>query len=125
MSKFLKMDDGPAEPDISKIGSKLRAKQKPVPTPVVRSEIVEQVAKDQGYARTAKVSDRTSTKTETPKPKLGRPSLNEDMVYWKIYLSAEMRQWLEETRGAQKYRRLNDLLEDMRLSFEGNGKKSK
>lgn len=113
MAKFLNLDESGAD-DIAKIGQKLKAR-KPASAPKkVQSEVVEKVATEQGYERP--VTPRK--KPEPKKPKLGRPPVGEDMTYWKIYLSSEMRDWMETTRAAKKYRRLNDLLEDMRTAFE-------
>jgi len=117
MAKFLNLDTEPAE-EISKIGQKLKSKKAPTKPQKIETEAVEQVATEQGYDRTAKPRRQAAP----AKPKLGRPALNEDMTYWKIYLSADLRDWLEHTREAKKYRRLNDLLEDMRDAYEKSEK---
>ena len=113
MAKFLNLDDD-AGPDMAKIGQKLKAKTSTPAPPKIETDVVEQVASEHGFERTAKPKQKPAP----PKPKLGRPALNEDMTYWTIYLSADLRDWLERPREAKNYRRLNDLLDDMREAYE-------
>lgn len=46
----------------------------------------------------------------------GRPPMNEDMTYWRIYVSANFRDQLSQLRD-EEGRRLNDLLVDMMAAY--------
>ena len=62
-----------------------------------------------------------STDTDQPSqaPRRGRPPLNEDMTYWRIYVSSELRNQLNELRDKEG-RRLNDVLADMLQAYQKN-----
>ena len=49
-------------------------------------------------------------------PRRGRPPLNEDMIYWRIYLSSQLRDELNQLRD-EEGRRLNDVIEDMLAAY--------
>lgn len=74
---------------------------------------IEAVSSEGGFSR------RTSSITAKPEneaSKRGRPPLNEDMCYWRIYIKPALREQLSELSRSEG-RRLNDLLEDMRRAY--------
>lgn len=77
--------------------------------PKVDKNKLTDISREQGYDR----SVSTETIAQPMYPKLGRPRINEDMVYWRIYLRPELRANLEDLRQNDGHRRLNDLLEEM------------
>ena len=122
MAGFLNIDDedeNESEPakTASPIGSGLlnRKKSRPTERTISKADI-EAVSSEKGFSR------RTSTitaKSEIEAPKRGRPPLNEDMCYWRIYIKPALREQLSELSRSEG-RRLNDLLEDMRRAYVSN-----
>lgn len=106
-NSFLNLDgdDYKSETDI-KIGAGLKSKPK-----ATRSKpdkvAVAKAGEAHGFTR-------TTEPTAAPMSSLrrGRPPLNEDMTYWRIYLSSKLRNELNQLRD-EEGRRLNDVLEDM------------
>ena len=58
---------------------------------------VAQARKENGFTRTTE----PSTTTENTGPRLGRPQLKEDMIYWRIYLSSGLRKELNDLRDQE------------------------
>ncbi len=119
MAGFLNLgDDDENEPEpaetASPIGSGLLNKKKNRSNnrTISRADI-EAVSSEGGFSR------RTSSitvKSENEAFKRGRPPLNEDMCYWRIYIKPALRKELSELSRSED-RRLNDLLEDMRRAY--------
>ncbi|MGP6090011.1 hypothetical protein [Antarctobacter jejuensis] len=103
-------EDGP-EP---KIGAGLKRKKKD-PRPRADAEAVAAAGRANGFNRT------TGTVQPTSAPRRGRPPLNENMTYWRIYVSADLRNQLNDLRDKEG-RRLNDLLADMLEAYRGKGR---
>lgn len=105
-TSFLNMDDETQESTDSSLGSSLKRKKKE-PRPRADTFAVAEVAKANGF-------DRTTTKQGEISGAIrrGRPPLNDDMTYWRIYINRELRARLNEIRDTEG-RRLNDVLEDM------------
>jgi hypothetical protein len=96
-----------------KIGAGLKRKKKS-PRPRADAEAVAAAGRANGFNRS------TETIQSPPSPRRGRPPLNEDMTYWRIYVSSDLRNQLNELRD-QEGRRLNDVLADMLAAYQ-NGK---
>ncbi|TRD15229.1 hypothetical protein [Palleronia caenipelagi] len=108
VGKFLNLDD-----DTPPIGQGLKKKPKrPVQT-VDRAAIAE-TGKAHGFDRTT--TTPPPAQDITPQARRGRPPLNEEMTYWRIYVSPALRNDLNKLRD-QEGRRLNDLLEDMLKAY--------
>lgn len=109
-TSFLNLDDddGNPGPDI-KIGAGLKSKQK-----VTRAQpdknAVAKAGEAHGFTRTTEPAAPVSP------PRRGRPPLNEDMTYWRIYLSSKLRDELNALRD-EEGRRLNDVIEDMLIAY--------
>jgi len=97
--KFLNLDERP------KIGSGLK-KKAAAPRDQIDREAVAETGRAHGFDRT------TAPSLNTEAPRRGRPPLNEDMTYWRIYLPPSLRDELSALRD-EEGRRLSDLLEDM------------
>ena len=111
---FLNLDDDGAEEDPEpKLGAKLKRKKK-IARPRADPEAVAAAGRANGFARS------TDTAQERSAPRRGRPPLNEDMTYWRIYVASGLRTQLNALRD-QEGRRLNDLLADMLAAYQ-NGK---
>lgn len=111
VSKFLNLDDDDltAVPS-SQIGAGLKSKAK-VLRPRADVAAVAAAGKANGFDRA------TGAATQTQSPRLGRPPLNEDMTYWRIYVSSDLREQLNQLRD-QEGRRLNDVLADMLAAYQ-------
>lgn len=105
-NSFLNLDDddGSSSKDVS-IGAGLKSKQK-VPRLRADKEAVAKAGEAHGFTRSTEPAVIKSSARK------GRPPLNEDMTYWRIYLSSSLRNELNQIRDAEG-RRLNDVLEDM------------
>lgn len=106
--KFLNLDETP------KIGSGLK-KKVGSPRGKIDREAVAETGRAHGFDRT------TAPATAQPAPRRGRPPLNEDMTYWRIYLPPRLRDELSALRD-EEGRRLSDLLEDMLKAYKEHGR---
>lgn len=109
--KFLNLDDGDLEPATEpSIGSGLKGK---IMAPRTRAdpEAVAKAGEAHGFTRT------TEPRTITQASRRGRPPLNEQMTYWRIYVSPSLREQLNALRD-EEGRRLNDLLQDMLAAYQ-------
>ena len=98
-------DDDQEEAPEQKIGAGLKRKKKGS-RPRADAEAVAAAGRKNGFNRS------TDTVQSLPAPRRGRPPLNEDMTYWRIYVSTDLRNQLNEMRD-EEGRRLNDVLADM------------
>ena len=108
-------DDDHEETQVPKIGAGLKRKKKSS-RPKADADAVAAAGRANGFNR--------STETDLPSsaPRRGRPPLNEDMTYWRIYVSSDLRNQLNELRDNEG-RRLNDVLADMLVAYQsGNAK---
>ncbi len=116
MAGFLNIDDDDENESEtgSPIGSGLLNKKKNrLNNHSINRADIEAVSSEKGFSR------RTSSITKKPEPeafKRGRPPLNENMCYWRIYIKPALRKQLSELSRSEG-RRLNDLLEDMRRAY--------
>lgn len=111
--KFLNLDDDDLEPIAEpSIGSGLKGK---IMAPRARADpkAVAKAGEAHGFTRT------TEQKTKTEPPRRGRPPLNEQMTYWRIYVSPELRERLNALRDKEG-RRLNDVIENMLEVYEAS-----
>ena len=106
-------DDDQNEAVEPKIGAGLKRKKKSS-RPRADAEAVAAAGRANGFNRS------TETNEPSPSPRRGRPPLNEDMTYWRIYVSSDLRNQLNELRDKEG-RRLNDVLADMLAAYR-NGK---
>ncbi len=104
VGKFLNLDD-----DTPPIGQGLKRKPKR-PLQTVDRDAIAETGKAHGFDRTT--ATPPSREPPVPQPRRGRPPLNEEMTYWRIYVSPTLRDDLNRLRD-QEGRRLNDLLADM------------
>jgi len=108
--KFLNIDDDDldfaARP---KIGAGLKNKTKK-PRPRADVEAVAEAGKAHGFDRT------TEAAVPAQGQRRGRPPLNQDMTYWRIYVSSDLRHELNQLRD-EEGRRLNDVLVDMLAAY--------
>jgi len=102
--KFLNLDERP------KIGSGLK-KKVAAPRGQIDREAVAETGRAHGFDRT------TAPSLDADAPRRGRPPLNEDMTYWRIYLPPSLRDELSALRD-EEGRRLSDLLEDMLKAYK-------
>ena len=108
MAKFLNLDEDPLETKSLGAGLKSRGTAS---KPAVDRAAVARAGEAHGFTRT----------TDAPSPtraRRGRPPLNEEMTYWRIYVSPALRDELNALRD-QEGRRLNDLLSDMLTAYRG------
>lgn len=103
-------DDDQDEAPEPKIGAGLKRKKKGS-RPRADAEAVAAAGRKNGFNRS------TDTVQSSPSPRRGRPPLNEDMTYWRIYLSSDLRNQLNELRDKEG-RRLNDVLADMLTAYQ-------
>tara|TARA_B100000945_G_scaffold255310_1_gene212495 strand:+ start:273 stop:626 length:354 start_codon:yes stop_codon:yes gene_type:complete len=108
---FLNLSDNDQEEaPVPKIGAGLKRKKK-ASRPRADAEAVAAAGRANGFNRS------TDTAQPSPAPRRGRPPLNEDMTYWRIYVSSDLRNRLNELRD-QEGRRLSDVLADMLAAYE-------
>ena len=98
-------DDDQEEAPEPKIGAGLKRKKKNS-RPRADVEAVAAAGRASGFNRS------TDTDQPPPTPRRGRPPLNQDMTYWRIYVSSDLRNKLNKLRDKEG-RRLNDVLADM------------
>lgn len=108
MAGFLNLDDDPL--GTTSLGSGLKSRGK-AHKPVVDRAAVARAGEVHGFTRTTDAPVPTSARR-------GRPPLNEQMTYWRIYISPALRDELNTLRD-QEGRRLNDLLSDMLAAYRG------
>lgn len=104
-------DDDPQEAPEPKIGAGLKRKKKST-RPRADPEAVAAAGRANGFSRS------TDVVPPTPSARRGRPPLNEDMTYWRIYVSSDLRNQLNALRDKEG-RRLNDVLADMLKAYRG------
>lgn len=108
-NSFLNLDDDDKPEADIKIGAGLKSKPKASRTKPDK-DAVAKAGEAHGFTRsTEPVAVSTS-------PRRGRPPLNEDMTYWRIYLSSALRDELNQLRD-EEGRRLNDVIEDMLKAY--------
>jgi len=108
---FLNLSDDDQDESLEpKIGAGLKRKKKDS-RPRADAEAVAAAGRANGFNRS------TETVQPSPTPRRGRPPLNEDMTYWRIYVSSDLRNRLNELRDKEG-RRLNDLLVDMLAAYQ-------
>lgn len=110
-STFLNLEDDDQEPAAEpKIGAGLKRKKKSA-RPRADTEAVAAAGRANGFNRSTETVEVTSS------PRRGRPPLNEDMTYWRIYVSSDLRNQLNSLRD-EEGRRLNDVLADMLAAYK-------
>jgi hypothetical protein len=118
MSSFFDLTD--EEPNNKapnpKIGSALKKEKLKTRNVVPKPEVLDKVAERSGFDR--KVN---SEKGQNIARRRGRPPLNEEMTYWRIYLKPSVRDKLCLLRDSKGIR-LNDLLEDILEAYENMDK---
>lgn len=108
---FLNLDSTDLEPTIeSSIGAGLKRKNK-APKARADTNAVAKAVEPHGFTRT------TGPQLADQAPRRGRPPLNEEMTYWRIYVSPDLRDQLNALRDKEG-RRLNDVLQDMLVAYE-------
>ena len=110
-NSFLNLDDDDQipEPDI-KIGAGLKSKPKSTRAKPNKNAVAK-AGEAHGFTRTTEAATAPMSS-----PRRGRPPLNEDMTYWRIYLSSQLRDELNQIRD-EEGRRLNDVIEDMLAAY--------
>lgn len=120
VGKFLNLDDEtPGVPGLdARIGGGLKKKAKPK-RDRADTQAVARAGEAHGFTRaTGTPPVRVSKpKLEPERPRRGRPPLNEQMTYWRIYVSPELRDELNALRDKEG-RRLNDVLQDMLAAYK-------
>ena len=120
---FLNLSDDDEDEALEpKIGAGLKRKKKRA-RPRADPEAVAAAGRANGFNRSTEAS-KPSREVSRPAstPRRGRPPLNEDMTYWRIYISPDLRNQLNALRDEEN-RRLNDVLADMLVAYR-NGKAS-
>ena len=108
-NSFLNLDDDDKPETDIKIGAGLKSKPKASRTKPDK-DAVAKAGEAHGFTRS------TETAPVATSPRRGRPPLNEDMTYWRIYLSSKLRDELNQLRD-EEGRRLNDVIEDMLTAY--------
>lgn len=111
VSNFLNLEDDDEKPaaDI-KIGAGLKSKPKQLRAKADKKAVA-RAGEAHGFTRTTEPASAASP------PRRGRPPLNEDMTYWRIYIASDLRDELNHLRDTEG-RRLNDVLEDMLAAYK-------
>ncbi len=110
-NSFLNLDDDDQKPEIDiKIGAGLKSKPKTTRAKPDKSAVA-QAGEAPGFTRS------TEPVAVSASPRRGRPPLNEDMTYWRIYLSSKLRDELNQLRD-EEGRRLNDVIQDMLVAYK-------
>lgn len=119
VGKFLNLDDDAPGMDL-KIGAGLKKKAKPK-RDRADAQAVARAGEAHGFTRATQPQPIPVKKPKAdPKaPRRGRPPLNEQMTYWRIYVAPDLRDELNTLRD-QEGRRLNDLLRDMLDAYKKN-----
>ena len=109
-NSFLNLDDDDEKPETDfKIGAGLKSKPK-ASRAKPDKRAVAKAGEAHGFTRS------TEPAAVSASPRRGRPPLNEDMIYWRIYLSSQLRDELNQLRD-EEGRRLNDVIEDMLAAY--------
>ena len=109
-NSFLNLDDDDKNPQADiKIGAGLKSKPKASRTKPDK-DAVAKAGEAHGFTRSTEPVPLATS------PRRGRPPLNEDMTYWRIYLSSKLRDELNQLRD-EEGRRLNDVIEDMLKAY--------
>lgn len=121
VGKFLNLDDETPGMD-ARIGAGLKKKERPK-RDRADPQAVARAGEAHGFTRASGtpaliVSKPALEPKKTPKaPRRGRPPLNEQMTYWRIYVAPDLRDELNTLRDKEG-RRLNDLLQDMLAAYK-------
>ena len=124
VGKFLNLDDetpGASKLD-AKIGAGLKKKAKPK-RDRADPQAVARAGEGHGFTRATQPQPPQTQKrrlepNKAPEPpRRGRPPLNEDMTYWRIYVAPKLRDELNALRD-EEGRRLNDVLQDMLTAYQ-------
>ncbi|WP_299592851.1 hypothetical protein [uncultured Tateyamaria sp.] len=102
-------DDDQEEKSEPKIGAGLKRKVK-ASRPRADTEAVAAAGRAHGFNRSTESTQPSAV------PRRGRPPLNQDMTYWRIYVSSKLRDELNTLRDDEG-RRLNDVIEDMLAAY--------
>ncbi len=113
MTGFLNLDEDGGG---TRIGDQLRGRPGKAKVDRAKFDGVAAISERHGFGR----GTRDGTGTAVAPRRMGRPPLNQDMGYWRIYVSPELRGRLTET-SSREGRRLNDLLEDALAAYEAGG----
>lgn len=120
VGKFLNLDDdAPKTPSLdAKIGAGLKKKIKPK-RDRADPQAVARAGEAHGFTRATGSPKKPVSKPalEPKSPRRGRPPLNEQMTYWRIYVAPDLRDELNALRDKEG-RRLNDLLQDMLKAYK-------
>ncbi|WP_298922391.1 hypothetical protein [uncultured Roseobacter sp.] len=109
-NSFLNLDNDDEKPATDvKIGAGLKGKPKASRTKPDK-DAVAKAGEAHGFTRS------TEPAAVSTLPRKGRPPLNENMTYWRIYLSSALRDELNQLRD-EEGRRLNDVIEDMLKAY--------
>ena len=108
-NSFLNLDDDDKPEADIKIGAGLKSKPKATRTKP-DNDAVAKAGKAHCFTRSTELAAASTS------PRRGRPPLNEDMTYWRIYLSSALRDELNQLRD-EEGRRLNDVIEDMLKAY--------
>ena len=112
-NSFLNLDDDDGKPETDvKIGAALKSKPKAIRAKPDKSAVAK-AGEAHGFTRSTEPAAVSSS------PRRGRPPLNEDMIYWRIYLSSQLRDELNQLRD-EEGRRLNDVIEDMLAAYRAS-----
>lgn len=119
VGKFLNLDDDTGSNRAPRldtgIGAGLKRKAKPK-RDRADAKAVARAGEAHGFTRATQPqpapAQSKKPKLEPEKPRRGRPPLNEQMTYWRIYVAPELRDELNALRDKEG-RRLNDVLRDM------------
>ena len=120
VGKFLNLDDDTPGVD-ARIGAGLKKKAKPKrdradPQAVARAGEAHGFTRATGTPAVRASKPNLETKKAPKQPRRGRPPLNEDMTYWRIYVAPDLRDELNALRDKEG-RRLNDVLQDMLAAY--------
>jgi hypothetical protein len=117
VGKFLNLDDDAPTPSAT-LGAGLKKKEKPK-RDRADPQAVARAGEAHGFTRSSGAPPVRVSKPrlEPEKPRRGRPPLNEQMTYWRIYVAPELRDELNALRDKEG-RRLNDVLQDMLKAYK-------
>jgi hypothetical protein len=122
VGKFLNLDDEtPSTPGLdARIGGGLKKKAKPK-RDRADTQAVARAGEAHGFTRASGTPSvrAAKPKLEPEKPRRGRPPLNEQMTYWRIYVAPDLRDELNALRDKEG-RRLNDVLSDMLKAYKAS-----
>ena len=108
-NSFLNLDDDDKPETDIRIGAGLKSKPKASRAKPDR-DAVAKAGEAHGFTRS------TEPVVVSSSPRRGRPPLNEDMTYWRIYVSSKLRDELNQLRD-EEGRRLNDVIDDMLKAY--------